>query len=119
MKSSSFSACFLFLCLLANGCSNNSNLEMEAEFPTKNLSYLNLSISRRKNGRNKLAIFNIYHVFAQFVKLRGADFCISSAYVTSGAKRWGGRGVGKQKKHEKKHGILAFKPLNPYHKRSD
>ena len=35
-------------------CSNHSNLEMEAEFLTKTLSYLNLSISRTKNGRNKL-----------------------------------------------------------------
>ena len=34
--------------------SNHSNLEMEAEFLTKNLSYLNLNISRTKNGRNKL-----------------------------------------------------------------
>ena len=31
-----------------------SNLEMEAECLTKTLSYLNLNISRRKNGRNKL-----------------------------------------------------------------
>ena len=31
-----------------------SNLEMEAEFLTKNLSYLNLNISRTKNGKNKL-----------------------------------------------------------------
>ena len=36
------------------GCSNHSNLEMEAEFLTKNMSYLNLNISRTKNGRNKL-----------------------------------------------------------------
>ena len=36
-----------------NGCSNNSNLEMEAEFLTKNWSCLNLNISRTKNGRNK------------------------------------------------------------------
>ena len=37
-----------------HGCSNHSNLEMEAECLTKNISYLNLNISRRKNGRNKL-----------------------------------------------------------------
>ena len=37
-----------------HGCSNHSNLEIEAEFLTKNLSYLNLNISRTKNGRNKL-----------------------------------------------------------------
>ena len=37
-----------------HSCSNHSNLEMEAEFLTKTLSYLNLNISRTKNGRNKL-----------------------------------------------------------------
>ena len=31
-----------------------SNLEMEAELLTKNVSYLNLNISRIKNGKNKL-----------------------------------------------------------------
>ena len=36
-----------------HGCSNHSNLEMEAECLTKTLSYLNLNISRTKN-RNKL-----------------------------------------------------------------
>ena len=40
--------------VFTHGCSNHSNLEMEAEFLTKNLSYLNLNISRTKNGRNKL-----------------------------------------------------------------
>ena len=39
---------------LKHGCSNHSNLEMEAEFLTKYLSYLNLNISRKTNGRNKL-----------------------------------------------------------------
>ena len=38
----------------AQDCSNHSNLEMEAECLTKTLSYLNLNISRTKNGRNKL-----------------------------------------------------------------
>ena len=37
-----------------HGCSNNSNLEMEAECLTKNMSHLNLNISRTKNDRNKL-----------------------------------------------------------------
>ena len=37
-----------------HGCSNESNLEMAAEFLTKNVSNLNLNISRTKNGRNKL-----------------------------------------------------------------
>ena len=37
-----------------HGCSNHSNLEMEVECLTKTLSYLNLNISRTKNGRNKL-----------------------------------------------------------------
>ena len=37
-----------------HGCSNHSNLEMEAECLTKTLSCLNLNISRTKNGRNKL-----------------------------------------------------------------
>ena len=32
--------------------SNHSNLEIEAECPTKNLSYLDLDISGSKNGRN-------------------------------------------------------------------
>ena len=42
---------YLFLC---HGCSNNLSLEMEAEFVKKNLSYLNLNISRTKNFRNNL-----------------------------------------------------------------
>ena len=37
-----------------HGCPNHSNLEMEAECLTKILSYLNLNISRTKNGRNNL-----------------------------------------------------------------
>ena len=37
-----------------HGCLNQLNLEMEAEFLTKNMSYLNLNISRTKNGRDKL-----------------------------------------------------------------
>ena len=37
-----------------HGCSNHSNLEMEAEFLRKTLSYLNLNTSRTKNSRNKL-----------------------------------------------------------------
>ena len=40
----------------AHGCSNHSNLEMEAEYLTKTLSYLNLNISRTKNGRKKCEI---------------------------------------------------------------
>ena len=39
---------------LLHGCSNQSNLEMAAEFLVKNMSYLNLNISRTKNDRNKL-----------------------------------------------------------------
>ena len=35
-------------------CSNQSNLKMKAESLTKTLPYLNLNISRTKNGRNKL-----------------------------------------------------------------
>ena len=35
-------------------CSNHSNLEVEAEFLMKNLSYLNLNISRTKNGRKQV-----------------------------------------------------------------
>ena len=37
-----------------HSCSDHSNLEMEAECLTKNLLYLNLNISRTKNGRNNL-----------------------------------------------------------------
>ena len=37
-----------------HGCSNHSNLEMEAECLTKTLTYLNLNISRTKNARDKL-----------------------------------------------------------------
>ena len=40
--------------ILAHGCSNHLNLEMEAECLMKTLSYLNLNISRIKNGRNNL-----------------------------------------------------------------
>ena len=36
------------------GCSDHSNLEMEAKCWKKTLSYLNLNISRTKNDRNKL-----------------------------------------------------------------
>ena len=45
---------FVNIYLLYHGCSNQLNLEMAAEFLTKNVSYLNLNISRTKNGRNKL-----------------------------------------------------------------
>ena len=34
--------------LCKHGCSNHSNLEMKAKCMTKNLSYLNLNISRKK-----------------------------------------------------------------------
>ena len=34
--------------------SNQLNLEVAAEFLTKNMSYLNLNISTTKNGRTKL-----------------------------------------------------------------
>ena len=44
----------LTLAFLEHSCSNQLNWEMAAEFPTKNVSYLNLNISRTKNGRNKL-----------------------------------------------------------------
>ena len=37
-----------------HGCSNHLNLEMEAECLMKNVPYLNLRISRTKNGINKL-----------------------------------------------------------------
>ena len=37
-----------------HSCSNHSNLEVEAQCLTKTLSYLNLNISKTKNGRNKL-----------------------------------------------------------------
>ena len=37
-----------------HGCSNHSNLEMEAECLTRTLSCLNLNISWTKNGSNKL-----------------------------------------------------------------
>ena len=44
-----------YVIIVYHGCSNHhSDLEMEAECLTKNLSYLNLDISRTKNGRNKL-----------------------------------------------------------------
>ena len=39
---------------MSHGCSNYLNLDMEVEYLTKNLSYLNLNIFRTKNGRNKL-----------------------------------------------------------------
>ena len=37
-----------------HSCSNHLNLEIDTECLTKTLSYLNLNISRTKNGRNKL-----------------------------------------------------------------
>ena len=36
-----------------HGCSNHLNLEMEAECLSKNLSYLNLNISRTKNCKTR------------------------------------------------------------------
>ena len=70
-----------------------------------------------------MAVFNIYHVFAPFVKLHGGRFlhffsiiwCQErsglSDYRTFQPRGGGGRGWGGQKKHKKKHDILAFKPL--------
>ena len=79
-------------------CSVHSNLEMEAECLTKNF---------------QLAIFNIYHVFAPFVKLRGCRFLyffclcdIRHEVVFLILEHFSSRGL-KRKKHE----ILAFKPL--------
>ena len=39
---------------MLHSCSSHSNLEIEVESLKKNLSYLNLNISRTKNGKNKL-----------------------------------------------------------------
>ena len=49
LKTSVILACF------SHGCSNHLNLEMEATFLMKNLPYLNLNISRTKNGTQALA----------------------------------------------------------------
>ena len=64
-----------------------------------------------------LAIFNIYHVFTPFVKPRGCRFLYFFSQYDVGneavfllLENSSLRGV-KQKKHEKKHEILAFKPL--------
>ena len=65
----------------------------------------------------KLAIFNIYHVSAPFVKLRGSrllyffSLCdVMKEAVIRFLKHSSLRGV-KQKKYEKKYEILAFKLL--------
>ena len=39
---------------MKHGCSNHSNLKVEAECLSKTLSYLNLNMSRTKNGWNQL-----------------------------------------------------------------
>ena len=39
--------------MTGHGCSDHLNLKMEAECLMKNLSYLDLNISRTKNGINK------------------------------------------------------------------
>ena len=134
-----------------HSCSNHLNLEIEAEYLMKNLSYLNLNIYRTKNGRNKLwkvlaqgrvieltdhfhftqitekkklaispqklAIFNIYNVFAPFAKLCGSRFLyyfslcdVRNEAVFLLLEHSSLRQV-KQKKHEEKHEILAFKLL--------
>ena len=43
-----------FIFLLYHSCLSHLNLEMEAECLTKTLSYMNVNISKAKNGRNKL-----------------------------------------------------------------
>ena len=65
----------------------------------------------------KLAIFNIYHIFTPFVKLRRCRFLyfVSLCDVRNEAvflllEHSSLRGV-KQKKHIEKHEILVFKPL--------
>ena len=45
---------FHFSQSVVHGCSNHLNLETKAECRTKNLPYLNLNISRTKNGISKL-----------------------------------------------------------------
>ena len=69
------------------------------------------------NFPSKMVIFNIYHIFTPFVKLCGCRFMyffslcdIRNKAVFLILEHYSLRGV-KQKKHEKKHGILAFKPL--------
>ena len=66
----------------------------------------------------KLAIFYIYHIFAPFVKLHGSRFLyffslcdIKNEAVFLLLEHSSLRGV-KEKKHEKKHGILAFQLLS-------
>ena len=62
--------------------------------------------------------FNIYHVFAPFVKLRRCGFLyflslwdVRNKVVFLLLEHSGLSGGGKQKKHVKKCEILAFKPL--------
>ena len=43
-----------FIFLLYHSCLSHLNLEMEAECLMKTLSYMNVNISKTKNGRNKL-----------------------------------------------------------------
>ena len=105
--------------ITSHGCLNHSNLEMEAECLTKNLSYLNLNISKTKkkckqaikSTRTRKSYWTHYFHFTQITDKNlqfpfknwrfstfttfslhswssvDADFCISSAYVTSGTKR--------------------------------
>ena len=58
--------------LALHGCSNHSNLEMEAECLTKTLSYLNLNISRTKTADKQAVksarIKKIYH------RIQGSNF---------------------------------------------
>ena len=65
----------------------------------------------------KLVIFNIYHIFAPFMKLRGCRFLyffslcdVRNEAVVLLLEHSSPKGV-KQKKHIKKRQILDFKPL--------
>ena len=119
---------FLTLC---HGCSNHLNLEMEAEFLTKTLSYLQKYWLFWFHSDNwliltiflqRLAIFNIYNIFTPFVKLCGCRFLyffslcdVRNKAVFLLLEHSSLRGV-KQKNHIKN---VKFWPLNPYYKRSD
>ena len=103
-----------------HSCSNHSNLEMEAEFPPKNLPYLNLNISRTKH----LPCFHFIceapwtqiFVFLQLMWCQEQSSLSDSRAFQPQGGEVGWRG-GLNRKNMRKN--IKIWPLNPYYKRSD
>ena len=81
-----------------HSCLNHSKLEMEAEYLTKNLSYLDYNIYRTKNGRSNLYFFSLCDI-------RNEAVFLILEYSSI-------RGIKQKKKKEKKHEILCQYPVS-------